>query len=100
VFLFLQDFAKKPIDYHRTFSTLPHHIQKKVNGAFRTRCTQALSRHARTAWQLFVSDQHAQRDRGPLGVDLLLGNSEVWGFEDRSYNGYSIVHLSGGRIDA
>jgi len=43
-------------------------------------------------WTRFISGE--VDGEGPLGIDLLLGNGECWGFEASSLRGYSVVHLA------
>lgn len=43
-------------------------------------------------WDAFRSGQPMRG--GPTGEDLLLGNVNIWGVEERSACGYSVIHLA------
>ncbi|KXN90566.1 hypothetical protein AN958_04079, partial [Leucoagaricus sp. SymC.cos] len=98
IFLFLQDLVTKPIDFRSTFNLLSPEMQTKVSQAYRHRCTIALKQCTKSSWERFTEGRPVREGGEPLGIDLLLGNSQVWGFELCSYGGLSVVHLAGDSI--
>lgn len=100
LFLFLQELAGRSLEFKPTYTSLSRAMQTKVNRAYRHRSTALdLNHDAGEIWDHFSKGVHIQHGRGPLGIDLLLGNNEVWGFEPCSYKGYSVIHLAGSRLD-
>lgn len=43
-------------------------------------------------WDEFASGQPTVG--GPIGEDLFLGNVNIWGVEEQSAGGYSVLHLA------
>ncbi|KAF9449795.1 hypothetical protein P691DRAFT_790466 [Macrolepiota fuliginosa MF-IS2] len=93
-FLVLQSITLNPLDFHMTFSYLSSDMKERVKTAFYQRNFVTMKTR-RTAWERFASGSGCVSDEGPLGIDLLLGNAEVWGFETWSLAGYGVVHLAG-----
>lgn len=52
------------------------------------------SPNARTYWNEYVSERWSKCSSYPIGLDLFLGNEEVWGLESVSLGEYSVVHLA------
>ncbi|KAF9443733.1 hypothetical protein P691DRAFT_678920, partial [Macrolepiota fuliginosa MF-IS2] len=90
-FLFLQSLAASPLDSPTVFSRLSSDMKVRVRAAFYRRNTISPS-FCTLAWERFISGQHVAG--GPLGIDVLLGSSKVWGFESFSLTGYSVIHLT------
>ncbi len=87
---FLHSLVSQPADLPTTYDLLPHHMKAQVDITFAQRvgCSST------------SSDRPDQRPMSALqprdnivGLDLLLGNNEVWGFEHVSFEGYSVIHL-------
>lgn len=93
----LQSVAAVPLDYHSMLSHLPFEMKERVKNAFRhrTASVQQDDNH-NSAWSRFIAGQLDVG--GPLGIDVLFGNGELWGIESRSLGGYSVVHLAGDRL--
>lgn len=90
VVLFLQSFATKPLDINHTFVSADS--KERIRRSFQLRSGLAQDSITDVSWGQFISGQVDAE--GPLGVDLLLGNGECWGFEASSLRGYSVVHLA------
>lgn len=90
LFRYLQTLAQRPLDFHTTYSRLSQQMKVEVEAAFMLRNGQSMS--TVNTWELFTSGQPALG--GPTGEDLLLGNLDIWGMQDQSLSGYSIVHLA------
>lgn len=72
------------------YNHLPQTMKAKVRRSFLLRMES--SSNAMTYWNEFIAG--GQADCRPIGLDLLLGNEEVWGFEGASFEGYSVIHIA------
>lgn len=90
LFRYLQALAGTPLYALTNYSQLSHRMRIEVGAAFMHRNGRSLSTNK--AWNAFRSGQPMRW--GPAGVDLLLGNINIWGIEERSACGYSVIHLA------
>ncbi|KAF5363972.1 hypothetical protein D9756_000029 [Leucocoprinus leucothites] len=88
--LTLQAIWRQPISIV-VYVQLSPHVRDLVRRAFLDRNRDA-NFGAGTAWENYVSGQSLSN--GPIGRDLLLGCTEIWGIEHVSLGGYSVVHLA------
>ncbi|KAF9449801.1 hypothetical protein P691DRAFT_758759 [Macrolepiota fuliginosa MF-IS2] len=89
IFLLLQSFATRPLDLYGMFYSLSPEMKKWVKAAYyrRMAVSQGVSN---IGWGRFTSGEY-----GPLGVDLLLGNTRMWNLEARLFRRYSVVIITG-----
>jgi hypothetical protein len=89
IILDIQAFARQPINYP-IYACLSREFKDRLKAAFMQRCgnTQA----ATAAWETFSAGESTTA--GPIGADLLLGCTAVWGLESVSFWGYSVIHLA------
>lgn len=91
LFHFLQTRAGEPLDFHVIDSQLSQQMKAEIAAAFMRRNQQSPS--SAMIWQAFASGQPTLQ-HGPIGEDLLLGNVNIWGIDQRSAGGYSVLHLA------
>lgn len=86
----LQVLMRSPLDVHVTYSQLPEQMKAEVKAAFMRRNGQSLS--SAMVWEAFILGQPTRG--GPTWQELLLGNNNIWGVEEQSVLGYSVLHLA------
>lgn len=91
LFYFLQNLAGEPLDCYTTNHQLTQQMRAEIGKAFMRRNERSSS--SVMAWEAFTSGQSTPVG-GPIGEDLLLGNVNLWGVEERSVGGYSVLHLA------
>ncbi|KXN88018.1 hypothetical protein AN958_07401 [Leucoagaricus sp. SymC.cos] len=88
--MFLQQLSQTTID-RNAYAQFSPEVKARVKAAFIQRCgTEALNTTA--TWDDFVAGRNV--GNGPVGGDLLLGATEVWGVESVSFGGFSVIHLA------
>lgn len=90
LFRFLRTIAAGQLAAHAMYSQLPQQVKARIKAAFIRR--NGLSSSTLMLWEAFRSGQPTRG--GPTGEDLLLGNVNIWGLEERSIGGFSVVHLA------
>lgn len=65
-------------------------MKAEIEAAFMRRNGQSSS--SATVWDAFAFGQPTIG--GPIAQDLLLGDVSIWGVEERSVGGYSVLHLA------
>lgn len=90
LFNYLQSLARRPLDFNATYSQLSLQMKAEVKAAFMHRNRR--SSLSLKVWEHFSSGQPTRV--GPTGEDLLLGNINIWGVEERSLCGCSVIHLA------
>ncbi len=88
---FLHCLVLQPVNLPKTCDLLPQRMGMQVDMAF----TQHFGYSSNYS---DPRNQHLRSARRPrdniIGSDFLLGNNEIWGFENGSFKGYSILHLA------
>jgi hypothetical protein len=93
--LYLKDLAQIPLGSHETNVYLTQQMAAKVRGAFNHRRGQSSSIQASTLnWDGEELASDGATPHEPMGADLFLGHTQIWGLEQRSIQGYSIIHLT------
>jgi hypothetical protein len=77
------------LDYN-IYGQLSGEMKVRVETAFMQRCGN--NSVAAASWDVFSTGEYTAA--GPIGTDLLLGCTGVWGLECISLGGYSVVHLA------
>ncbi|KXN81372.1 hypothetical protein AN958_05125 [Leucoagaricus sp. SymC.cos] len=85
--MFLQQFSQTALD-RNTFAQLLAGTVVDMKRAFMKR----IGLNAAAIWDEYVAGSNV--GNGPIGRDLLLGCTEVWGVECISFSLYSVVHLA------
>lgn len=86
----LQVLMQRSLDVHVTYPQLPEQMKAEIKAAFIRRNGQPLS--SAMIWEAFILGQPTRG--GPTWQDLLLGNANIWGVEEQSVRGYSVIHLA------
>ncbi|KXN84938.1 hypothetical protein AN958_11880 [Leucoagaricus sp. SymC.cos] len=87
--MLLQQLSQTAIDRNGYAQLLPE-MKARVKAAFIQR--NGASLNAAVVWDDFVAGKN--NVTGPVGRDLLLGVTEVWGIESASLGGFSVLHLA------
>ncbi|KXN89797.1 hypothetical protein AN958_05209 [Leucoagaricus sp. SymC.cos] len=86
---FLRQFWCASVD-RNMYAQLSPEIKARAKAAFMQRHRAALD--VVVAWEIFMAGRNV--GNGPVGRDLLLGATEVWGVESASLGGFSVIHLA------
>jgi hypothetical protein len=91
-FLLLHSLATDSLNYDTIFADLPEAMQVNVKSSFREQLHWDCGESDRACEGYRLVDN--AQSRGSLGIDLLFGNSQVWGFEECSMGRFSIIHVA------
>ncbi|KXN88016.1 hypothetical protein AN958_07399 [Leucoagaricus sp. SymC.cos] len=81
-----QQLSQRALD-RNIFVPLPANVVINVKAAF----VHRVGLNAAAIWDDFMAGRSFSN--GPVGRDLLLGATEVWGAENVSFGEYSVIHL-------
>ncbi|KXN81426.1 hypothetical protein AN958_04595 [Leucoagaricus sp. SymC.cos] len=84
--IFLQQISQRALD-RITFVQFPTSVVVGVKAAF----VQRVGLNAAATWDDFMAGRNFSNR--PVGRDLLLDATEVWGAENVSFGCYSVIHL-------
>ncbi|KXN81374.1 hypothetical protein AN958_05127 [Leucoagaricus sp. SymC.cos] len=87
--IFLQQLWRASIT-RNVYAQLSPQVKARVKAAFTQRIEATSS--ATVGWNDFIAGRNL--DKGPIGCDLLLGATEVWGVESVSFSGFSVIHVA------
>ncbi|KXN88014.1 hypothetical protein AN958_07397 [Leucoagaricus sp. SymC.cos] len=90
VVMFLRQLSQATID-RNVYAQLSPEVKVRVKAAFiQRRGSTALN--TTVIWDDFMGGRNVSN--GPIGRDLLSGATEVWGVENVSFGGFSVIHLA------